>query len=294
MKHLISMQDLTREAILHYLHEAVRLKAKPEPLALQNKLIALCFFEPSTRTRLSFEAATLRSGGHVMGFGDAEQTSIKKGESLSDTIQVISGYADAIILRHPQEGAARLASEVSSIPIVNAGDGANQHPSQTLLDLFTMQENFGSLEGLHVAVMGDLKYGRTVHSLVEALAHFNVRLYFVAPQVLSLPASLMEQLKMKGVRFSFHADLKDVISKIDVLYVTRLQKERLLEKESLPYQGLSAAVLDQAQSHLKILHPLPRQDELPIEIDALPYAHYFAQAKNGLVVRQAILGVLLS
>lgn len=293
MKRLLSMRDLTRADILGYLDDAAALQLKPNPTALLHKIVAMCFFEPSTRTRLSFEAATLRSGGQVIGFSDPTHTSTQKGESLQDTIRVVSGCADAIVLRHPSEGAARWAAQVSSTPVINAGDGANQHPTQTLLDLFTLREAFGHLDDIHIAVMGDLKYGRTVHSLVEALSHFNVRLYCVADPRFGLPPDLMERLKMQGVRFSFHRELSEVIDKLDVLYLTRLQKERFGD-ESISLQKVSLALLERAQPHLKILHPLPRQEELPVEIDHTPFAHYFIQAKNGVVVRQAILGRLLT
>ncbi len=289
MKHLISIHDLTKADILFYLDLAKELQKKPRTDMLKDKLISLAFFEPSTRTRLSFEAAALRLGAKVMGFSDTAQTSTAKGESLSDTLKIIGGYSDAIIIRHPREGAARLASEVANIPIINAGDGANQHPSQTLLDLFTLRECFGSLEGLHLAITGDLKHGRTVHSLVEAASLFDMRLYFVAAEGLALPNQLSELLKMRGLKFSFHRDIHDIIAKIDALYLTRLQKERLGTQTVHEYHGINLALLQQAKPTLKILHPLPRQEELPTEIDTTPHAAYFDQARNGVVVRQAIL-----
>ncbi len=299
MNHLLSIHDLNRDDIANVLKTAKALQKKPQPEALKGKIIALCFFEPSTRTRLSFETAVLRLGGQTIGFSDTTALSTAKGESLQDTIRMISSYADAIVIRHPLEGAARLAAEVSSIPVINAGDGANQHPTQTLLDLFTINEAFGKLEGLHLGIMGDLKHGRTVHSLVEAAAHFDMRLYFVAGDPsCTLPPYLLEYLKLQGVRFSFHREVKEIVPKLDVLYLTRLQKERLsgpadsrvnLGSPWSHYQCLSLDDLNGAKTHLKILHPLPRQEELPVAIDATPYAHYFEQAKNGIVVRKAIL-----
>lgn len=288
--HLLSMHDLSRDEINHFLKAAQALQEKPKPQALKGKIIALCFFEPSTRTRLSFETAALRLGGKTIGFSDTHALSTAKGESLQDTIRVISSYADVIVIRHPSEGAARLAAEVSSVPVINAGDGANQHPTQTLLDLFTMKAAFGKLEGLHVAIMGDLKHGRTVHSLVEAAAHFDMRLYFVAgAPSCTLPPYLLDYLKLQGICFSFHREVKEILPKLDVLYLTRLQKERFHQDATLPYQALSLEDLKGAKASLKILHPLPRQEELPLAMDATPYAHYFEQAKNGVVVRQAIL-----
>ncbi len=289
MTHLISIHDLAKADLLAYLDLAQTLQTHPQSDLLKNKLITLAFFEPSTRTRLSFEAAALKLGARVMGFADANASSITKGESLSDTLRIMGGYADALVIRHPQEGAARLAAEVAGIPIINAGDGANQHPSQTLLDLFTIRQAFGHLEGLHLALMGDLKYGRTIHSLVEAASLFDMRLYFIAAEGLMLPPALTELLKRRGVKFSFHREVTEVMPKIDVLYLTRLQKERLGQENIAHYQGIDLSMLKAAKTHLKILHPLPRQHELPPTIDTTRHALYFEQAKNGVVVRQAIL-----
>ena len=285
---LVSILDLNKTDILSYLDLAEKFKAIPPKALLKDKLITLAFFEPSTRTRLSFEAAALRLGAKVMGFTDAKATSLAKGESLSDTMRVLGSYSDAVVIRHPNEGAARLAAEQVKTPIINAGDGANQHPSQTLLDLFTIRELFGKLEGLNLTLVGDLKYGRTIHSLVEAASLFDMRLYFVAADGLTLPHHLTERLKMRGVKFSFHRTVADVISKTDILYLTRLQKERLTTAAP-EYHCIDLALLNDAKPHLKIMHPLPRQEELPPEIDATPHAAYFEQAKNGVVVRQAIL-----
>lgn len=293
MNHLISIHDLSKAEILSYLDLAKSLQQKPKKSLLQDKIVSLAFFEPSTRTRLSFESAVLRLGGKTIGFSEAGQTSMAKGESLADTIKMLSGYSDAIVIRHPKEGAARLAAEVAGIPVINAGDGANQHPSQTLLDLFTMRECFGALEGLNLALVGDLKYGRTIHSLVEAASFFDMRLYFVAADGLELPTHLAEILKLRGVRFSFHRDVAEVIGKSDVLYLTRLQRERLKGENISAYRGINLEILKHAKASLKILHPLPRCEELPIEIDSTPHAAYFEQAKNGVVVREAILAKVL-
>jgi aspartate carbamoyltransferase catalytic subunit len=290
MKSLISIHDLSKEEILHILEHAKKLKNHPPKPSLSGKILATCFFEPSTRTRLSFESAMLRLGGNVIGFSDSTSTSVKKGESLSDTIRIIEGYCDLIVLRHPKEGAARLAQDLSSKPIINAGDGAHQHPSQTLLDLFTIQECQNKLDGIRIAFTGDLKHGRTVHSLALACALFNMRLYFLSPPSLSMPDEILFELKRKGVKFSFHKTLEEILDKIDILYMTRLQKERLTAPETeKALFSLSPEMLQAAPAHLKILHPLPRQEELPASVDALPFAHYFPQAQNGLFVRQALL-----
>lgn len=293
MKHLISIHDLSKAEILEYLDFAKSLQHSLEKDLLKEKIITLAFFEPSTRTRLSFEAAALRLGGKTIGFAEAAQTSIAKGETLSDTLRILGGYSDAIVIRHSKEGAARLASEIAGVPVINAGDGANQHPTQTLLDLFTIRELFGKLEGLNLALVGDLKYGRTIHSLVEAASLFNMRLYLVAAAGLSLPEHLTEILKLRGVKFSFHRDVKEIVSQVDVLYLTRLQKERLAGENVGEYQGITLELLAEAKPTLKILHPLPRLGELPEAIDHTPHAAYFEQAKNGMIVREAILAKIL-
>ncbi len=294
MPNLISIQDLSKEEILAYLELAKKLKDATPARLLEDKLITFAFFEPSTRTRLSFEAAAIRLGAKVMGFAEAGGTSTAKGESLSDTLKIIGGYSDALILRHPQEGAARLAVSLVDIPVINAGDGANQHPSQTLLDLFTLKETFGKLDGLHLALMGDLKYGRVMHSLVEAASLFDMRLYFVAAEGLGLPPHLTERLKMRGVKFSFHADVAEILPKLDVLYLSRLQKERFSGQQTRSYAGIHLSLLKEAKASLKIMHALPRQEELPTDIDSTPHALYFEQARYGVVMRQAILLTLFN
>ncbi len=294
---IISISDLTPEQIQLILTTAAKLKAKPAHNLLHNKIIASCFFEPSTRTRLSFESATLRLGGQIIGFSDAASTSTQKGESLQDSIKIISNYADLIVIRHPREGAARLAADVSDKPVINAGDAANQHPSQALLDLFTIKECQPTLKGLNIALVGDLKYGRTIHSLIQLLALFDMRLFLVAPEALSLPEQFTHFLQKKGIKFSFHQSIEDIIQKVDILYMTRLQQERCsaLEQQTLgEHYTLNPAILKKAKASLKILHPLPRVHEIPASVDNTPFAHYFEQAANGVWIRQALLTLLLT
>jgi aspartate carbamoyltransferase catalytic subunit len=293
--HLTAIDTLSTGDIDTILNLAASLKAHPQPELLKHKILASCFFEPSTRTRLSFEAAMQRLGGSVIGFADAHNTSSKKGETLHDTMKVISGYADAIVIRHPEEGSADVAAQAVDIPVVNAGDGKNQHPTQTLLDLCTIKECQGTLEHLHIAMVGDLKNGRTVHSLTQALLHYRPTLYLVSPDSLAMPDSICKTLDAKGITYHVHADIADVIPQVDVLYMTRLQKERL--DGAADYTGgckLDAAKLKTAKPNLKVLHPLPRVDEITQDVDATPHAYYFEQAKNGLYVREAILALLLS
>lgn len=294
---LISTRDLTLPQIQQILATAAALKEQSTLPLLKNKIIAHCFFEPSTRTRLSFETATLRLGGNVIGFSSDETTSVKKGETLHDTIRVIADYADLIVIRHAKEGAARLAAEVSAKPVINAGDGANQHPTQALVDLFTIYECQNRIDGLAIALVGDLKYGRTIHSFAEICMLFDIRLFLVAPDSLTLPESICDMLKKKGVRFSFHQSVEEVIPKVDILYMTRLQQERLNEAENQQFQKqyvLTPSMLNKVKPNLKILHPLPRVTEIEVGVDDTPYAHYFEQAANGVFVRQALLTLLLN
>lgn len=296
-KDILSINELCMDEIDLILKVAAEIKAKPQASLLNNKIIANCFFEPSTRTRLSFEAATLKLGGKVIGFSDDANLSTKKGETLHDTMRVISGYADAIVIRHPREGAARVAAEAANVPVINAGDGANQHPTQTLLDLFSIRECQGTLQDLSVALVGDLKYGRTVHSFVEACKLYNIRLFLLSPDSLSLPDDIYDSLKRKGVRFSFHRSLEEIIHKVDVVYMTRIQKERMSasEYESSKAQfTLTLPMLEMAKPTMRVLHPLPRVDEIDKAIDDTPYAYYFTQAENGVFVRQALLALVLN
>lgn len=294
---IVSMQDLPLSRIKLILDTAAKQKAERAPAFLANKIIANCFFEPSTRTRLSFEAATLRLGGNVIGFSSDEALSIQKGETLHDTMRVVSNYADLIVIRHTKEGAARLAADVSPLPVINAGDGANQHPTQALVDLFTIQECQQRMDGLSIALVGDLKYGRTIHSFAQACMLFDVRLFLVAPEALALQDALCDKLKKAGVRFSFHHSIEEVIPKVDVLYMTRIQQERFSEAEYQQIRKqyiLTPDMLKKAKPNLKVLHPLPRVNEIEIGVDKTPYANYFEQAANGLYVRQALLSLMLN
>jgi aspartate carbamoyltransferase catalytic subunit len=299
-KHIISINDLSREELELVLDTAASLKANPQPELLKHKVIASCFFEASTRTRLSFETSIHRLGASVVGFADGANTSLgKKGETLADTISVIGTYVDAIVMRHPQEGAARLATEFSGgIPILNAGDGANQHPTQTLLDLFTIRETQGRLDNIKIAMVGDLKYGRTVHSLAQALAKFKGnRFYFIAPDALAMPGYILSLLEEKGIEYSLHQSIDEVVPELDILYMTRVQKERLDPSEYANVKAqfiLRANDLVSAQPHLKVLHPLPRIDEITTDVDKTPYAWYFQQAGNGIYARQALLALVLN
>lgn len=296
-KHILSIPDFSREELELVVDTAGRLKREPRTDLLAGRLVGSCFFEPSTRTRLSFETAVQRLGGSIIGFADGGNTSAKKGETLADSIKIIGSYTDAVVMRHPKEGAARLASEFSAVPIINGGDGANQHPTQTLLDLFTIQETQGRLQGLSVAFVGDLKYGRTVHSLAQALSLFGARFFFVAPEQLAMPDYLCEELDDKGIEYTIVSSLEEVIPHVDILYMTRVQRERFDEAEFKTIQGkyvLRAEMLEGARPTMKILHPLPRVDEIATDVDATPHAYYFEQARNGVYARQALLALVLN
>ncbi|KNC14070.1 aspartate carbamoyltransferase [Pantoea sp. BIGb0393] len=299
-KHIISINDLNRDELELVLHTAAQLKAHPQPELLKHNVIASCFFEASTRTRLSFETAMHRLGASVVGFADGSNTSLgKKGETLADTISVIGTYVDAIVMRHPQEGAARLATEFSGgVPILNAGDGANQHPTQTLLDLFTIRETQHRLDNLNVAMVGDLKYGRTVHSLTQALAKFDGnRFFFIAPDALAMPSYITDMLDEQNIAWSRHDTIEEVMPQLDILYMTRVQKERLDPSEYANVKAqfiLRAADLAGARDNMKVLHPLPRIDEITTDVDSTPHAWYFQQAGNGIFARQALLALVLN
>ncbi|TEW52043.1 aspartate carbamoyltransferase [Psychromonas algicola] len=297
-KNIISIPDLSRSDLELILQTAQSLKKTPQPELLKNKVVASCFFEASTRTRLSFETAVQRLGGSVIGFDSGGNTSLaQKGETLADSVKVISSYADAFFMRHPQEGAARLASEFTSIPVINGGDGSNQHPTQTLLDLFTIYETQSRLDNLNIAFVGDLKYGRTVHSLAQALSLFNCNFYFISPEALAMPDYITEELNERGINFSLHNSIEEVVDDLDILYMTRVQKERFDETEYQHMKSaflLNAGMLSNAKVNLKVLHPLPRIDEIDIDVDDTPYAYYFQQAQNGVFARQALLALLLT
>ncbi|MCW8994291.1 MAG: aspartate carbamoyltransferase [Psychromonas sp.] len=297
-KNIISIADLSRSELELILQTAYSLKQNPQPQLLKSKVVASCFFEASTRTRLSFETAVQRLGGSVIGFDSGGNTSLaQKGETLADSVKVISSYADAFFMRHPQEGAARLASEFSNVPVINGGDGANQHPTQTLLDLFTIYETQDTLDNLNIAFVGDLKYGRTVHSLAQALSLFNCNFYFIAPDALAMPDYILEELNDKKINYSLHQSIEEVVDSLDVLYMTRVQKERFDETEYQHIKSaflLNAQMLENVRSNLKVLHPLPRVDEIHKDVDDTPYAYYFEQAQNGVYARQALLALLLT
>lgn len=287
------MADLSKREIEEILNAAFAIKRNGAPTdCLKGKILASCFFEPSTRTRLSFEAAMIRLGGSVIGFSEGGSTSTQKGETLSDTIRIISNLSDLIVIRHSAEGSAFAAANVSVKPVINAGDGANQHPTQTLLDLFTIRELHGKLDGLHIAMVGDLRFARTVHSLALGLSHYAMRLYFVSSPELALPEEIAQSLRKTGVKFSYHEDLEEVLPKLDILYMTRRQKERSSLPEKAPFV-LRKSHLEQGKESLRVLHPLPRVSEIDPAIDSLPQAAYFQQAANGLFVREAILSLML-
>ncbi len=296
-KDIISIADLSRSDLELILDTAAQLKETPRPDLLAGKVIASCFFEASTRTRLSFETAVQRLGGTLIGFSDSSNTSAKKGETLSDTVKIISSYTDAFIMRHPQEGAARLASEFSDVPVINGGDGSNQHPTQTLLDLFSIKECQGKLDNLKITFVGDLKYGRTVHSLTQALSLFGAEFTFIAPEALYMPDYILEGLDEKGIKYHRGESIESVAPESDIIYMTRVQKERFDETEykhiaSNYILGLDS--LAHAKGNLKILHPLPRVDEINVEVDSTDYAYYFQQAENGVYARQALLALVLN
>ena len=298
---VVSIRDLSKEEILHILDHAGNAmpvaRGERRSDALEGRILATLFFEPSTRTRLSFETAMLRLGGSVIGFSDASGTSVAKGETLADTIRMAESYADAIVLRHPMEGAAKLAADFSSKPVINAGDGAGQHPTQTLLDLFTIKMEKGEIADNNIVLVGDLKYGRTVHSLSYALSLFGANITCVAPPTLQMPPEIISHLKSVGGRFNQSESLESVIPGADVLYVTRIQKERFPDPEEYrKVEGafrIDNALLANAKRNLIVMHPLPRVNEIAPEVDAGPYGRYFRQAFYGVPVRMAILSLIL-
>ncbi|MBO4561893.1 MAG: aspartate carbamoyltransferase [Bacteroidaceae bacterium] len=291
---LISLEGLNRDDILWLLGHAAQFEANPNSKILDGKIVATLFFEPSTRTRLSFETAVNRLGGRVIGFSDAATTSSSKGETLKDTIMMVSNYADLIIMRHYLEGAARYASEVSPVPIINAGDGANQHPSQTMLDLYSMLKTQGRLDNLNIYLVGDLKYGRTVHSMLTAMRFFSPTFHFISPDELKMPEEYKEYCRINGIKFEEHTRFdEETIADADIIYMTRVQRERftdLMEYERVKDMYiLRNEMLRNTKPNLRILHPLPRVNEIAQDVDANPKAYYFQQAKNGLYVREALI-----
>jgi len=296
--HVISAKQLTRGDIESVLDRARAIAADPSAYADRHggTLLGLLFFEPSTRTKMSFSAAIKRLGGDIVDMGPVDASSVKKGESLADTVRVIEGYADALVLRHPSEGSAKMASEFVDVPLINGGDGAGQHPTQTLLDLYTIRENAG-LDDLTIGIMGDLKYGRTVHSLAYALTNFDTTQHFVSPETLALPRNVRYDLHEAGSSVKEHTELEHILPSLDVLYVTRIQRERFPDESEYravagQYQ-IDAATLDDARDDLVVMHPLPRVDEIASDIDDTDHARYFQQAHNGVPVRMALLDLLL-
>lgn len=291
---LVTIANLSREKIMYLIRMAEEFEKRPNRTLLSDRVVATLFFEPSTRTRLSFETAANRLGARVIGFTDPKVTSSSKGETLKDTIMMVSNYVDVIVMRHYLEGAALYASEVSPVPVVNAGDGANQHPSQTMLDLYSIYKTQGTLDKLNIYLVGDLKYGRTVHSLLMAMRHFNPTFHFIAPSELAMPEEYKVYCREHGIRYEEHEDFNEnIISGADILYMTRVQRERftdLMEYERVKdVYILHAKMLGRAKENMKILHPLPRVNEIAYDVDEDPHAYYFEQARNGLYARQAII-----
>jgi len=297
IKHLISIRDFSREDILQTLEMAAIFEKEKSRPVFGDKVIACIFFEPSTRTRLSFETAANRLGARVIGFADAGSTSVTKGETLKDTIKMVSNYADMIVMRHPLEGSARYASEISSVPVINAGDGANQHPSQTLLDLYSILKTQGRLDNLKINMVGDLKYGRTVHSLLQAMSHFSPTFVFTSPNELKMPAEYKKYLDNLHIPYSETTNLSDGIANSDIIYMTRVQRERFtdpMEYERVKNTySLNNAMLKGSKETMKILHPLPRVNEISQDVDESSHAYYFQQAENGVYTRMAIISKLL-
>ena len=299
MRHdFVTIADLSKEKIMYLLEMAQEFEKYPNRELLKGKVVATLFFEPSTRTRLSFETAANRLGARVIGFSDAKASSVSKGETLKDTVLMVSNYADVIVMRHYVEGAAQYASEVAPVPIVNAGDGAHMHPSQCLLDLYSIYKTQGTLDNLNIYLVGDLKYGRTVHSLITAMRHFNPTFHFIAPKELAMPDEYKIYCKEHGIKYVEHTDFnEDVIADADILYMTRVQKERfsdLMEYERVKnVYILKNSMLGKAKPNMKILHPLPRVNEIAYDVDDNPHAYYIQQAGNGLFAREAIFCYVL-
>jgi aspartate carbamoyltransferase catalytic subunit len=297
MKSLISIHDFSKGEMLRILQMAATFEKEPFQKLLEGKVVASIFFEPSTRTRLSFETAANRLGARVVGFSDAKNTSVSKGETLKDTITMVANYADLIVMRHPLEGSARYASEIAKVPVINAGDGANQHPSQTLLDMYSIQKTQGRLDNISITMVGDLKYGRTVHSLLQAMSLFDAHFKFIAPPELQMPNEYKQYLHEKGLSFEESDDLTHNIDDADILYMTRVQRERF--QDPMEYEkvkdvySLKKSMLANAKPTMRILHPLPRVNEISADVDDTPHAYYFEQARNGMFTRMAIIAYLL-
>ena len=296
-RNLISITDFSKEEYLEVLDIAEGFEKNPKQHILGDKVVATLFFEPSTRTRLSFESAANQLGARVIGFSDPGATSVQKGESLHDTIKMVSAYADIIVMRNPKEGSSRYASEVASVPVINAGDGANQHPTQCMLDLYSIRKTQGTLDNLNIALVGDLKYGRTVHSLVQAMCNFNATFHLVSPEELKLPSSVKKSIKDAGLKYYQYHEIRDIMGVADIIYMTRVQRERfsdLLEYERVKDSCiLTASMIEGCKPNMRILHPLPRVNEITTDVDKTPHAYYFQQAQNGVYVRQALIASIL-
>lgn len=296
-KSLVSINDLSPEEIFQVLDLAEKFEKNPSQRVLEGKIVATLFFEPSTRTRLSFESAVNRLGGRVIGFSEASSSSVAKGESLKDTILTVANYSDLIVMRHPIEGSARWASEVSPVPIINAGDGANQHPTQTMLDLYSIRKTQGTLNNLKIVMVGDLKYGRTVHSLLMAMSQFNASFVFISPKELQMPQEQKLFLNAKGLKYEEHTDLAENIKDADIVYMTRVQRERF--SDPMEYEKVKNAyvlhdnMLEGTKPNMRVLHPLPRVNEINVDVDDNPKAYYFTQALNGVFARMSIMTLIL-
>ena len=296
-RNLISITDFSKEEYIEVLDIAEGFEQNPKQRILSDKVVATLFFEPSTRTRLSFESAANQLGARIIGFSDPGGTSVQKGESLHDTIVMVSSYADLIVMRNPKEGSSRYASEVATVPVINAGDGANQHPTQCMLDLYSIRKTQGTLDNLNIALVGDLKYGRTVHSLVQAMCNFNATFHLVSPTELKLPSSVKMSIKDAGLKYYQYTDIRSIIPIADIIYMTRVQRERF--PDPLEYERvkdsciLSADMLEGCKPNMRVLHPLPRVNEITTDVDHTPYAYYFRQAQNGVYVRQALMAAIL-
>ena len=296
-RNLISITDFSKEEYIEVLDIAEDFEKNPKQRILSDKVVATLFFEPSTRTRLSFESAANQLGARIIGFSDPGGTSVQKGESLHDTIVMVSSYADLIVMRNPKEGSSRYASEVASVPVINAGDGANQHPTQCMLDLYSIRKTQGTLDNLNIALVGDLKYGRTVHSLVQAMCNFNATFHLVSPTELKLPSSVKMSIKDAGLKYYQYTDIRSIIPLADIIYMTRVQRERF--PDPLEYERvkdsciLSANMFEGCKPNMRVLHPLPRVNEITTDVDKTPYAYYFRQAQNGVYVRQALMSAIL-
>lgn len=298
-KDLISITDYSKEDYLRILELAADFENNPNQRLLEGKVVASLFFEPSTRTRLSFETAINRLGGRIVGFSDAGSSSVSKGETLHDTIRMVSNYVDLIVMRHPLEGSARYASEVAEVPVINAGDGANQHPTQTLLDMYSILKTQGTLDHINIFMIGDLKYGRTVHSLMMAMTEFENPIFnFIAPEELTMPEEYKLFLNEKGIRYFEHTEINDNINHADIIYMTRVQKERFMDP--IEYEKvknvyiLKNRMLKDTKTNMRILHPLPRVNEIHPDVDKNEKAYYFTQARNGVFTRQAIIAHILN